>query len=181
MFKLSQNTRPDKKITITKAQNELFWDLNGKQYIDISSQTLNLLFGQSHPVINQFVFKTLSQHTFIDQDFISPQHERAVIDLAALLPAHLTVFNLRMNDGSSAVECAVKQARRATGRSLVLTVDGIYLGQNSQVIHFRGWGKRPEDLLIGSTEDVIFAPMPYPDYSISIEEAHNENGKALAE
>lgn len=139
---------------------------------------MNLLFGQSHPVINQFVFKTLSQHTFIDQDFISPQHERAVIDLAALLPAHLTVFNLRMNDGSSAVECAVKQARCATGRSLVLTIDGIYLGQNSQVIHFRGWGKRPEDLLIGSTEDVIFAPMPYPDYSISIEEAHNENGKA---
>lgn len=181
MLKLSQNTRPDKKVVIVKAQNELFWDSAGKQYIDISSQTLNLLFGQAHPVINQFIFKTLSQCTFIDQDFISPQHEKAIIDLADLLPAHLTVFNLRMNDGSSAVECAVKQARRATGRSRVLTVDGIYLGQNSQVIHFRGWGKRPEDLLIGSTEDVVFAPMPYPDYSVSFEEAHNENGKAIAE
>jgi 4-aminobutyrate aminotransferase-like enzyme len=181
MLKLSRNTRPDKKVTIAKAQNELFWDLEGKQYIDISSQTLNLLFGQAHPVINQFIFETLSQCTFIDQDFISPQHERAIIELADLLPSHLTVFNLRMNDGSSAVECAVKQARRATGRSRVLTVDGIYLGQNSQVIHFRGWGKRPEDLLIGSTEDVVFSPIPYPDYRISFKEAHNENGKAIAE
>lgn len=81
--------------------------------------------------------------------------------LHQLLPRHLTRFNMRMSDASSAVESAVKQARRATRRPKVLTCAGIYLGQNMQTIHMRGSIPKPMDLLIGGHEDVIFAPTSF--------------------
>jgi 4-aminobutyrate aminotransferase/(S)-3-amino-2-methylpropionate transaminase len=181
MPRLSSNIRPTRDLLVSHADGAKFWDVNGKQYIDLSSQSMNLLFGQRHPKIYEEVFSALQRFTFVDQDFASPDYEVAMQKLSKLIPSQLTVFNFRMNDGSSAVECAVKQARRKTGRSRVLTVDGIYLGQNAQTIHFRGWGVRPEDMLIGGREDVVFAPIPLPDYDIAFEEAVNENGQALAD
>jgi 4-aminobutyrate aminotransferase-like enzyme len=166
---------------VSRADGALFWDASGREYTDLSSQSMNLLFGQCHSGIYNEVFSALRRFTFVDQDFASEDYQIAVRKLSALLPEQLTVFNLRMNDGSSAVECAVKQARRKTGRPRVLTLDGIYLGQNAQTIHFRGWGVRPEDMLIGGREDVVFAPIPLPNYDQPFEDSPNENGQALAE
>ena len=181
MLKLSHNTFPNKGIEIVRAKGELFWDDKNKEYIDLSSQTFNLLFGQCHPYINRQITKQLSECTFVDQDFMSRKYKEAMHALHEFIPPKLTRFNFRLNDGSSAVEAAVKQARRATGKSKVLTVDGVYLGQNSQVIHLRGWGEKPYDILRGSTEDVIYAPMPYPSKERSFEDSPEENGGSICE
>ncbi len=177
---LSKNIRPTNGVTVSHGEGAIFWDGHGRRYIDLSSQTMNVLFGQRHPRIREAVGSLLDRYTFFDQDFQNPLYEQAMTALASLLPSQLTTFNLRMNDGSSAVECAVKQARRYRARPRVLTVDGIYLGENAQTIHFRGWGQRPEDMLLGGSEDVVFAPMPYPDYDIPFCEAAAENGTAIA-
>jgi taurine---2-oxoglutarate transaminase len=155
----SRNTLNRRPVTAVHGQGVYFEDEVGRRYLDLASQTLNLLLGQRHPVVLGAVTGCLESATFFDQDFASPLHDAARDRLASLLPSHLEVLNLRMNDGSSALECAVKQARRTTGRSRVLTVNGIYLGQNNLCIHLRGLGKRPADLLNGGTEDVVFAPM----------------------
>ncbi|MBS0186136.1 MAG: aminotransferase class III-fold pyridoxal phosphate-dependent enzyme [Proteobacteria bacterium] len=181
MLKLSHNTLPNKGIKIVRAKNEIFWDDKGKEYIDLSSQTFNLLFGQCNSYINKYIFEQLKECSFIDQDFISEKHQLAIEALYNFIPSNLKCFNLRLNDGSSAVEAAVKQARRATGKSKVLTIDGIYLGQNSQVIHLRGWGKKPYDILRGSTEDVIYAPIPYPNKKTDFNYASEENGDSVCE
>lgn len=181
MPKLSHNIQPKNGVVFARGKGAAFWDESGKRYIDLSSQTMNLLFGQSHPRILQSICQALERYTFADQDFDIPEYGKAIKKLWKLLPPHLTVFNVRMNDGSSAVECAVKQVRRQTGRSRVLTVDGIYLGQNAQTIHFRGWGKRPTDMLVGGTEDVVFAPLPLPNYARKFEESPDENGDSLAQ
>lgn len=159
----------------------MFWDDKGNAYYDLCSQTMNLLLGQSHPKVVDAAVSALRGAMFVDQDFESPLHEEALQALSQLLPVDLTVFNLRLNDGSSAVEAAVKQARRFRKRPWVLTVDGIYLGQNAQVIHFRGWGERPDDMLVGGHEAVIFAPMPYPNPSVPFEQAPEENGLAICQ
>jgi 4-aminobutyrate aminotransferase-like enzyme len=178
---LSHNTSPNKEIKIVNGKNDLFWDDKGQEYIDLSSQTFNLLFGQCHSYINKQITDQLKRCTFIDQDFISEQHELAMKALYNFIPPSLTRFNFRLNDGSSAVECAVKQARRTTGKSKVLTIDGIYLGQSTQAIHLRGWGQKPYDILRGSSEDVIYGPMPYPDNQKSFEESVEENGVSVCE
>src|SRR4029077_10285235 len=88
------------------------------------------------------------------------------------------VYNFRMNDGSSGVECAIKMARRVRQKPGILTFDGIYVGQNAQSLHLRGWGTRRAEILVGSSEDVVFAPVPRPNYSVPLEAAPAENGKA---
>ncbi|WP_328956960.1 aminotransferase class III-fold pyridoxal phosphate-dependent enzyme [Kitasatospora purpeofusca] len=161
-IRLSANTRPRRsRLSVTGGAGAVFRTADGRSFTDLSSQTLNLLFGQAHPVVTEAVVTQVRKATFFDQDFDSPSDLAALHLLADLLPEHLLAFNLRMSNGSDAVESAVKQARRATGRSRVLTVDGIYLGQTNQGIHLRGWGEPPTDILRGSTEDVVRAPLPY--------------------
>jgi 4-aminobutyrate aminotransferase-like enzyme len=160
-LRFSRNTLPRRPFEFSHGEGARFWDVAGREVVDLSSQTLNLLFGQVHPRITGAVVDTVQRATFVTQDFLNPLQVEAMEALARLIPPHLTALNMRMNDGSSAVESAVKQVRRATGKPRVLTTEGIYLGQNSQVIHLRGFGKRPMDLLVGSTEDVVFAPLPF--------------------
>jgi 4-aminobutyrate aminotransferase len=181
MARPSHNIWPQSGVTISHGEGALFWDTQGKRYIDLSCQTMNLLYGQSHPVLGAAIKAAWDKYTFVDQDFISREQNKAIEELSALLPKHLEVYNVRMNDGSSAVECAVKQARRHTGRAKVLTVDGIYLGQNTQTIHLRGWGKRPDDILRGGSEDVVFAPIPFPNYDRELVNCPDEDGRSIAE
>jgi 4-aminobutyrate aminotransferase-like enzyme len=181
MARPSHNIWPQNGVTISHGEGALFWDTQGKRYIDLSCQTMNLLYGQSHPLIGAAIKAAWNKYTFVDQDFISREQQKAIEDLSVLLPHHLEVYNVRMNDGSSAVECAVKQARRYTGRAKILTVDGIYLGQSTQTIHLRGWGKRPDDILRGGSEDVVFAPIPFPNYDRELANSPDENGTSMAE
>jgi 4-aminobutyrate aminotransferase-like enzyme len=180
---LARNAQPRRTwVSVTGGSGALFRDVSGRQYIDLSSQTVNLLFGQVHPYITEQVIARLREYTFFDQDLDCAADRDAVALLHALLPAELTAINIKMCNGSDAVESAVKQARRATGNSLVLTVEGIYLGQSTQAINLRGLGPRPADIVRGSAEQVIFAPRPYCPA-----EDHNaltcpiENGEAICE
>ncbi|MGC4853334.1 aminotransferase class III-fold pyridoxal phosphate-dependent enzyme [Micromonospora sp. DT4] len=181
--RLSRNTRPRRgHVSLVGGRGAVFRDVHGTEYVDLCSQTVNLLFGQAHPAINRSVVERLAEYTFFDQDFDSPEDRRAVEQLSSLLPAELLAFNTKMCNGSDAVESAVKQARRATGHSRVITLRGIYLGQSSQTINLRGLGTRPADILNGSTEDVVFAPLPYcPEHDHDPLACPLENGQAICD
>ncbi|KAF0824287.1 aminotransferase class III-fold pyridoxal phosphate-dependent enzyme [Cytobacillus firmus] len=157
---LSKNTTPRKQFRLVGGEGAIFWNELNQEVVDLSSQTVNLLFGQKHPHINAAIAEQMDKFTFVDEDFLSDIHEEAVNRIYRLIPGNLSSINIRMNDGSSAVECAVKQAKKATGNTTVLTCEGIYLGQNTQTINLRGWGPKREEILIGSKEDVLFAPLP---------------------
>jgi 4-aminobutyrate aminotransferase-like enzyme len=157
----SRNTRPRRGIDFAGGSGATFWSSDGRRFVDFSSQTMNALFGQAQATIAAAVCEQVRSFTFADQDFVSAQHEAAAADLTALLPRDLEIVNLRLNDGSDAVECAIKQCRKSRGRGRILTVDGIYLGQTTQTLGIRGWGPRRDEILVGSSEDVVFAPLPY--------------------
>ena len=180
-LRLSTNSRPSKAVRLVRGVGAAVWDAEGRRYVDLSSQTMNLLFGQCHPVINQAIERQLATLTFADQDFEHDAYPEAMSRLAAFLPPHLTTFNFRLCDGSSAVECAVKMARRARDRGRILTFEGIYLGQNTQSLHLRGWGERRKELLVGSQEDVVFAPLPRPDFDQPFDASPAENGATACE
>lgn len=183
--RLSSNTLPRKRVALVQGRGALLWDAEGREYVDLCSQTMNLLLGQAHHSVVRAVQEQLELLTFIDQDFPHPIYERAMDALAPFLPQALSIFNFRMNDGSSAVECAVKMCRLHRNRSgivrdTVLTFDGIYLGQNVQSLHLRGWGDSRREVLVGSHDTVLFAPVPRPDFSVPFEHAPAENGEAAA-
>lgn len=179
--RISSNSRPDKAIEFVRGAGATLWDARGIKYVDLSSQTMNLLLGQCHDEVAQAIHRQLTTLTFIDQQFQHALYQQAMDALSKMLPSALSVFNFRMNDGSSAVECAVKMARRLRRRGKVLTFDGIYVGQNTQCLHLRGWGQRRSEVLFGSTEDVVFAPLPRPDFAVPLVTASHENGEAACD
>ncbi|MFG6459712.1 aminotransferase class III-fold pyridoxal phosphate-dependent enzyme [Roseateles sp. BYS96W] len=180
-LRLSSNSRPGKPVRLVRGEGAAVWDAAGRRYVDLSSQTMNLLFGQCHPRINAAIAQQLGTLTFADQDFQHDAYPQAMQALAPFVPQALTTYNFRLSDGSSGVECAVKMARRARGRGRVLTFDGIYLGQNTQSLHLRGWGSRRTEVLVGSHEDVVFAPLPRPQFELDFEHSPAENGAAACE
>lgn len=174
--RLASNCRPTREVRLVRGSGSELWDEKGRRYFDLSSQTMNMLLGQCNVEVGDAIHRQLRTLTFVDQDFPHALYDQAIAALAPNLPPQLSVYNLRMNDGSSAVECAVKQARRVRKRGRVLTFDGIYLGQNAQSLHLRGWGARRTELLYGSSEDVVFAPVPRPNFEVPVERAADETG-----
>lgn len=159
--RLARNNAPRRQLSVVRAAGAEFYDDSGAAYLDATSQTLNLLFGHCHPAIMRAVTAQLHELDYVTQELDSPLHRRAASALHAVLPVDLTAVNLRLNDGSSGVECAVKQARAATGRPTVLTFDGTYLGQTAQMMWLRGWGALRSEVLNGGAESVRYAPAPY--------------------
>lgn len=159
---LSRNAVPRRTGSpVVAGAGAVFRDAAAVEYVDLSSQTVNLLYGQAHPFITDRVVERLRRYTFFDQDLECPHDLEALALLQPLLPPGLTAVNFKLSNGSDAVECAVKQARRATGGSRIITAEGIYLGQSTQTINLRGLGPHPSDIVRGSMEDVVFAPRPY--------------------
>lgn len=181
MLNQSNNSKPTKNIKIESGIGELFYDSNGKEYIDLSCQTMNLLMGQSNMDINNAITNQLNKLTFIDQDFECLSYSKAIGQLEKLLPKKFDIINLRMSDGSSAVECAVKMAIKYRPRKKILTVEGIYLGQNNHTLALRGWGKSRSEVIYGLKQEVIFAPSPTPNYNISFSDNLDENGTTITQ
>lgn len=177
----SINSKPTKDIELVSGKGELVYDAQGNEYIDLSCQTMNLLFGQCYEPINAAIMHQLSRLTFVDQDFKCSVYDTAIENLSKLIPSGFNVINLRLSDGSSAVECAIKMASNYRNGSKILTTEGIYLGQNNHTIKIRGWGNRRNEILKGLSQNLIMAPNPTPDYSCSIAQSPAENGQAIVE
>lgn len=159
---ISSNAVAQKKYYFERGgENAYFYLENNKKILDLSSQTVNLLFGQQNSKIIKEISTQLNNYMFSDEDFPSHLNDEAVAELYKNIPSWLSLINYRMNDASSAVECAIKMARLYTKKPKVVTCDGIYLGQNLQTISLRGWGERRNEILIGTQENVIFCPKPF--------------------
>ncbi len=180
MLKQSNNSKPSSHIEIIKGEGAFFWDTEDNKYIDMSCQTMNLLLGQCHPEVNQAIMEQLNKLSFTDQGFVCSAYGNAIGLLQKILPHYFDIINLRMSDGSGAVECAIKMATNYSGKGGILTVQGIYLGQNNHTIKIRGWGERRNEILCGMQQKVIHALAPVPDYEKNFTESRAENGEEIS-
>ena len=62
---MARNTWPNTTAApAERGEGIYFWDVNGKRYVDFSSQTLNLLLGQCHPKVVAAITEQASRLTF---------------------------------------------------------------------------------------------------------------------
>lgn len=156
----TKNTLPDPSaFPIERGEGVYFWDTSGKRYIDFSSQTLNLLLGQCHPVVVDAIEKQIRTLSFGSSRFGTVPYFDAVEKLVGIAPKGLTKANLKMCNGSDANETAVKTAKKYTGKTGIISFNNGHTGQSTQTIHLRGYARGPE-ILAGSKEDVVFVDPP---------------------
>jgi acetylornithine/succinyldiaminopimelate/putrescine aminotransferase len=133
-------------------------DENGTDFLDLTGQTLTLAFGHLHPRIATSVADQLQHLWFASSRFGS----RPTMDLAKLLvsiaPTGLTRVNLKMCDGSDAVETAIKLARLHTRAMRLLCVKGAWHGETSGTLGLCSFESGKEYVV--SERDVSFSTEP---------------------
>lgn len=157
---LTRNTSPSRDVaSLAKGSGVWFWDANGKRYLDLASQTLNLLLGQCHPLVTEKVIQQARELTFASSRFSSKAYLQLARKLVSIAPEGLIKVNLKLTDGSDANETAIKIARKWTNKGTIVVPTLSHVGQTAQALHFTGY--RGRGMLKGSKEAVIFSPSPY--------------------
>lgn len=107
-------------IPVARAKGVYFWDVEGKRYLDFSSQLMNMNIGHGHPKVIEAIQKQVAELAYVHPGMATRVRGEAARKLAEVVPAGLkkSFFTL---GGAEAVENAMKMARLYTGRQKVIT------------------------------------------------------------
>ena len=126
-------------LEIESCQGSYINDINGKKYLDFVAGVSANTLGHSNPIIRNAIDKQLDKytHVMVYGEYIqSPQYKLAKL-LADNLPKKLssTYFT---NSGTEAIEGAMKLAKRATGRSEIISCKDSYHGSTQGALSIMG-------------------------------------------
>ena len=114
-------------LVIGRREAYRFWDLDGREFLDLhlNGGTYNL--GHRHPVLVQVLEAALQTLDIGNHHFPSAARAELAAKLAASTPGdlHYTVF---ASGGGEAVDVAIKSARRFTGRRRIVALASGYHG-----------------------------------------------------
>ena len=128
-------------IVVEGGKGSYFWDFDGKQYLDFSSQLIYTNVGHQHPRIIEAIKKQADKLATV-----APQHANESRGLAAQKivshagERHRQVFFT--NGGADANENAIRMARIHTGRHKVLSFYRSYHGNTTAAIAATGDPRR---------------------------------------
>ncbi len=164
---------------IDRAEGALMHSVDGTSYVDFIGSFGPLVLGHSHPAVVEAVRQAAARGT----SFAAP-HEGEV-ELArmvkALVPA---IEKIRfVNSGTEATQSAVRLARGATGRDLLLKFDGCYHGHVDSLLVEAGSGlatfgiASSAGIPAATARDTIVLPLDDDD---ALDEAFDRHGNRLA-
>ena len=98
-------------IVLVEGQGAILWDSHGREYIDGNSSIWTNIHGHNHPAINAAIKSQLDKVAHVS--FLGSTNAPAIElaeKLAACFPPHTLTRTFYSDDGSTAVEVAVKMA-----------------------------------------------------------------------
>ena len=126
-------------LEIESAQGSYITDINGKSYLDFIAGVSACTLGHSHPDIAKSINKQLKKytHVMVYGEYVqSPQYKLAK-RLSENLPKMLSTTYF-VNSGTEAIEGAMKLAKRATGRSEIISCKDSYHGSTQGSLSIMG-------------------------------------------
>ncbi len=123
-------------LFITRAKGSSIWDEAGRRYLDFVCSWGALILGHAHPAVVRAVRAQAARGT----TFGAPT--RAEVELAEVIhSAFPSMAWVRLtSSGTEAVMSAIRLARGATGRSLLVKFDGCYHGHTDALLVRAGSG-----------------------------------------
>jgi taurine--2-oxoglutarate transaminase len=137
-----------------------FWDNEGNEFIDFSSQLVNLNLGHQHPRMIAAIKAQAEQLCTIAPTFANDVRSEAARLIAQRAPEGLEAVFFT-NGGAEAVENAIRMAKLHTGRQKVLSAYRSYHGATAAAIAATGEPRRwpNEPTVTGSVH--FFGPYLY--------------------
>ncbi len=130
-------------IELVRGRGSTVWDASGKSYLDLYGGHAVAATGHCHPEVVRALREQAGELLFYSNVVALSARARAAEAIAARAPAPLSkVFFV--NSGTEANENAMRLARRATGRTDILSFHGGFHGRTADAISAAGLAKYRE-------------------------------------
>lgn len=147
-------------LPVAGGEGSTFWDYQGNEYLDFSSQLVNLNLGHQHPDLVAAIQNQAGRLATIQPSMANDVRGDLARRIAEVAPDGMEKVFFT-NGGADANENAVRMARAVTGRRKVLSMYRSYHGNTTTAISLTGdprrWANEPGD---GSVAK-FFGPYPY--------------------
>ncbi|MDN4472004.1 aspartate aminotransferase family protein [Demequina zhanjiangensis] len=146
-------------LPIASGSGVKVWDFDGKEYLDFSSQLVNVNIGYQHPAVVTAIQEQAARLATIGPAYANDARAKAAQKILEHAPEgfHKIFFT---NGGADAIENAIRMARLHTGRDKVISRYRSYHGNTGAAIVATGdWRRIPNEYATGHVH--VFGPYPY--------------------
>ena len=126
--RLMANVYGKRPLVISRGEGALVWDAKGKEYVDCTGSYGVALLGHSHPKVVEAICKQAETLISCHGSFYNNKRTEFLQKLMSITPMGLNKAFLS-NSGAESVECAIKVARKFTGKPEIIAVMGGYHGK----------------------------------------------------
>ena len=126
-------------IEVASAKGMYITDKSGKTYLDLVAGVSACTLGHCHPRVVKAVQEQVEKymHVMVYGEFIQDPQLDLAKKLASLLPENLNCTYF-VNSGVEAIEASMKLAKRATGRSEIISCKNSYHGSTQGALSIMG-------------------------------------------
>lgn len=151
-------------VVAERAEGALLWDADGRRYIDFAAGIGVANLGHSHPEVLAAAQAQLAQAQHLGFHVVLYEgYMRLAQQLDARFPGPGPTRSVLVNSGAEAVENALKIARAATGRELVIAFQNSFHGRTCLAMSATGKSRLSGlPFLRSLAPGVIHVPYPYP-------------------
>jgi acetylornithine/LysW-gamma-L-lysine aminotransferase len=143
-------------VVLTRGKGIFVWDVNGKKYLDFTGNYGVCIVGYSRPEIIQAVKEQMEKLTFCHGSYYNDARAEFLKRIFQITPKELTKA-LLVNSGAESVECAIKLARKYTGKSEIIAMMGGFHGKTMGALSAT-WKKKYKDAFQPLVPDIKHVP-----------------------
>ncbi|WNZ30461.1 MAG: aspartate aminotransferase family protein [Candidatus Bathyarchaeota archaeon] len=126
--KVMAQTFAKRDLTITRGKGALVWDINGNEYVDCTGSYGVAVVGHCHPKVVAAVQKQVETLIACHASFYNDARSELLQKLISIAPKGLDRVFLS-NSGAESVECALKLARKKSGKTEIISMMGAFHGK----------------------------------------------------
>jgi len=126
--KIMANTFSKRDLVLTRGKGALVWDINGNEYIDCTGSYGVAVVGHCHPKVVEAVQRQVETLIACHASFYNDTRSELLKKIIQLVPKGLGKVYLS-NSGAESVECAIKLARRYSGKPEIVSLMGAFHGK----------------------------------------------------
>lgn len=166
-------------VALVKGEGSFVWDAEGRRYLDYYGGHCVTGLGHCPPAVVDAVCRQAGTLLFYSNMVYCPVRARAAELLASMAPPGLRkVFFC--NSGTEANETALKLARKFTGKSGLIAMEGSFHGRTLGSLAAT-WGMNYREPYLDVLPDTIFVPYRDPDAVARVLESRSDVAAVLLE
>lgn len=143
-------------VTVERGLGTRVWDINDKEYIDCMGGYGVALVGHRNPRVVNAIKSQLDKIITVHSSLYNKTREEFLENLIRLAPKKLSQVHLG-NSGTEAVEAAIKFARKFTGKSGMIAMNGSYHGKSMGALSIT-FNPKYRKAFMPLVEKVTFSP-----------------------